>query len=445
MGRGGAAFPTGVKWEAVAHQAGAAALPDLQRRRVRAGHVQGPRRDRGRSVLADRGDDDRRLRDRLRARLRLPARRVPAGARDPGRGARRGAPARLPRRRRARRGLRVRHRDPQGRRRLHLRRGDGDLQLDRGLPRRAAQQAALPGGRGPVRQADRRQQRRDAGQRARRSCSTAGRATPRRAPRVRAAPKLFCLSGNVERPGVYEVPFGTTLRELLDAGRRRGRRARAPGRAAGRRGRRLPAARRARPAAHVRGRARGQDDARLGRRAGARRPRRPAALPAADRRLLPRRVVRSVRAVPGGHGAPAGGARAARLGPHARRRGRRARAGRRDRPVHARRLDLRPRPDGLERDRIGNRAPRRLRGCDSEQSAARAGQSAWSSSRSTGGRCACFEGQTILDACASSTSRRRRCATATRCSRPTPAASAWSSSRARACSRPPARARPRPA
>ncbi len=28
-------------------------------------------------------------------------------------------------------------------------------------------------------------------------------------------PKLFCLSGNVERPGVYEVPFGATLGELL--------------------------------------------------------------------------------------------------------------------------------------------------------------------------------------------------------------------------------------
>ncbi|HEY0996204.1 MAG TPA: NAD(P)H-dependent oxidoreductase subunit E [Gemmatimonadaceae bacterium] len=28
--------------------------------------------------------------------------------------------------------------------------------------------------------------------------------------------KLFCLSGNVQRPGTYEVPFGTTLRALLD-------------------------------------------------------------------------------------------------------------------------------------------------------------------------------------------------------------------------------------
>jgi NADH-quinone oxidoreductase subunit F len=29
-------------------------------------------------------------------------------------------------------------------------------------------------------------------------------------------PKLFCLCGAVERPGTYEVPFGTTLRELLE-------------------------------------------------------------------------------------------------------------------------------------------------------------------------------------------------------------------------------------
>jgi NADH-quinone oxidoreductase subunit F len=29
-------------------------------------------------------------------------------------------------------------------------------------------------------------------------------------------PKLFCLSGSVAQPGVYEVPFGTTLRQLLE-------------------------------------------------------------------------------------------------------------------------------------------------------------------------------------------------------------------------------------
>jgi NADH-quinone oxidoreductase subunit F len=31
-------------------------------------------------------------------------------------------------------------------------------------------------------------------------------------------PKLFCLSGNVARPGLYEVPFGTTLGELVELG-----------------------------------------------------------------------------------------------------------------------------------------------------------------------------------------------------------------------------------
>jgi NADH-quinone oxidoreductase subunit F len=31
-----------------------------------------------------------------------------------------------------------------------------------------------------------------------------------------AGPKLFCVSGNVARPGVYEVPFGMTLSELID-------------------------------------------------------------------------------------------------------------------------------------------------------------------------------------------------------------------------------------
>ena len=31
-----------------------------------------------------------------------------------------------------------------------------------------------------------------------------------------AGPKLFCLSGHVARPGVYEVDFGLTLRELLE-------------------------------------------------------------------------------------------------------------------------------------------------------------------------------------------------------------------------------------
>jgi NADH-quinone oxidoreductase subunit F len=30
-----------------------------------------------------------------------------------------------------------------------------------------------------------------------------------------AGPRLFCLSGNIQWPGVYEVPFGSTLRQML--------------------------------------------------------------------------------------------------------------------------------------------------------------------------------------------------------------------------------------
>ncbi|EPD67420.1 NAD(P)H-dependent oxidoreductase subunit E [Streptomyces sp. HGB0020] len=47
-------------------------------------------------------------------------------------------------------------------------------------------------------------------------------------------PKLFCVSGSVERPGIYELPFGATLGELLDlAGVRPGLRAVLLGGAAG--------------------------------------------------------------------------------------------------------------------------------------------------------------------------------------------------------------------
>ncbi|PKH44554.1 NADH dehydrogenase subunit F [Dehalococcoides mccartyi] len=30
--------------------------------------------------------------------------------------------------------------------------------------------------------------------------------------------KLFCLSGNVKKPGVFELPLGTNLKDLLEAG-----------------------------------------------------------------------------------------------------------------------------------------------------------------------------------------------------------------------------------
>ena len=146
--------------------AGAAALPRLQRGRIRAGHVQGPGPARGRPVRHRRGDDHRRLRDRGEPGLplhpgRISRRRGPRRERDRARP--RGRPARAGH---PRLGLRLRHRAATWRWCLHLRRGDGAVRIDRGQARRAAQQAAVPGRGRAVRQADRGQQRRDPGQRA---------------------------------------------------------------------------------------------------------------------------------------------------------------------------------------------------------------------------------------------------------------------------------------
>jgi NADH-quinone oxidoreductase subunit F len=52
--------------------------------------------------------------------------------------------------------------------------------------------------------------------------------------RTSTGPKLYCVAGSVERPGVYELPFGATLGELLAlAGVRPGLRAVLLGGAAG--------------------------------------------------------------------------------------------------------------------------------------------------------------------------------------------------------------------
>ena len=143
--------------------------------------------------------------------------------------------------------------------------------------------------------------------------------------------RLFCLAGCVQRPG----PVRGAVRRHAARGARYGRwcprRQRPQGRAAGRRGRRLRRPGHARPRALVRGDARRRSDARLGRGAGVRPDRRPGADPASHRRLLPRRVLRAVRSLPGRHRSPAGGAVAPRLRPAARQRGRRDRLAGRDR------------------------------------------------------------------------------------------------------------------
>ena len=125
-------------------------------------------------------------------------------------------------------------------------------------------------------------------------------------------PKLFCLSGHVARPGVYEVEFGATLRDLIDlAGGVPGDRD-DQGHPARRRGGRVRWPRGARHAADLRGDAPDRRDARFRGRDGLRRDVRPGRHAPTDCPVLPRRVVRSMRSVPGRQRPPGGAAGSAR-------------------------------------------------------------------------------------------------------------------------------------
>ncbi len=180
--------------------AGAAALPRVQRRRIRARHVQGPRPARGRPVRHRRGDDHRRLRDRRDARATsTSAASTPTPRRASRNAIVRARAAGLLGAGHPRLGLRLRHRAAPRRRRLHLRRGDRAVRIDRGQARRAAQQAAVPGRGRAVRQADRRQQRRDAGQRAAHRPRAAARRSPGSGPRAR--PGRSCSACPATSPG----------------------------------------------------------------------------------------------------------------------------------------------------------------------------------------------------------------------------------------------------
>ena len=83
-GRGGAGFPTGLKWSFMPKepQGRPPELPRHQRRRIRARHLQGPRDHPPRSAQADRRRADRRLRDARARRLHLHSRRIHPRGRD---------------------------------------------------------------------------------------------------------------------------------------------------------------------------------------------------------------------------------------------------------------------------------------------------------------------------------------------------------------------------
>ena len=76
-GRGGAGFPTGVKWKFANQSQERREVPHLQRRRGRPRRVHGLLDPRGRPARRDRGHDHRQLRHRRARGLRVRARRVP--------------------------------------------------------------------------------------------------------------------------------------------------------------------------------------------------------------------------------------------------------------------------------------------------------------------------------------------------------------------------------
>jgi hypothetical protein len=161
-GRGGAGFPTGLKWSFVPATARQAEVPGLQRRRVRARDLQGPAADGARPAPAPRGMRHLLLGGRRQhhcyiyirgeytdaARILEEAIATPTSRGSSAERARLGIPARRPR--------------PPRRRRVHLRRGDRPARVARGQARPAARQAAVPGGGRRLRLPDGDQQRRDA-------------------------------------------------------------------------------------------------------------------------------------------------------------------------------------------------------------------------------------------------------------------------------------------
>ncbi len=224
LGRGGAAFPTGRQVGGRRAPAGAAPLRRLQRRRVRA---RAPSRI---GVIMD-GDP-----------FALIEAMTIAGYATGCRAAATSTSAASTRWRTARSGEAI----EEARRRgflgpdvigegfafeIEIRKGAGayicgeetaifnSIEGFRGEPRN---KPPFPVVAGPLRQADCDQQRRDARQRPRDRARRRPGLRRRSAPRGRPGTKLFCVSGHVARPGVYEVPFGATLRR---AARARGRRA----------------------------------------------------------------------------------------------------------------------------------------------------------------------------------------------------------------------------
>ena len=75
----------------------------------------------------------------------------------------------------------------------------------------------FPAVSGLYNRADGGQQRRDALQRAARSSPNGAEWFAAVGPEKNTGPKLYCVSGHVKKPGVFEAPMTVTLKELISA------------------------------------------------------------------------------------------------------------------------------------------------------------------------------------------------------------------------------------
>ena len=159
-------FPGGHEMEVRRQGHPEAEIHRLQRRRERARHVQGSPVDGAQPASAVRGLPDRLPRDRREGRLHLHPRRISSCAERARAAARRGLQEGIRRQERDGARMGLRHLHSSRRRRVRSRRGDRAPRIARREARAAAAEAAVSGRCGTLRLADRRQQRRDALQRA---------------------------------------------------------------------------------------------------------------------------------------------------------------------------------------------------------------------------------------------------------------------------------------
>ena len=300
-GLGGAGFPTGMKWELVRAQPGPEKFVVCNADESEPGTIKDRHIMTQRAAPGRRGDDPVRAWSSARATASSTSAtstrtRNTSSKKRSAAATRRGCSAR-----RFSGPTCVRPRGVRQPRSLHLRRGERAARGDRGQARRAAEQAAVS-----------RHSRGCGGSRrssttSRRSCSC--RSSSRAALEWLKAQgkngsvgvKFVGVSGDVRRPGVFEVPMGTTYRELITGwrgGAPEGRtiKAFAP---SGPAGGYLPASMLDLPldwAAMTEGRG----HRRLGRHRRLRRPGVHARHGAQRGAVLPQRVVRQVRAVPHG-------------------------------------------------------------------------------------------------------------------------------------------------